>query len=209
MAGQSLQGLFEEHIDIDRGEAKEAREKRGFIKRYGKHIAIVSFPIVAAATYVGLSLGKGKETKITGEKLNNALKRPGYTEVIKTGSGYSSDNFKASYSGTKIPDKKDEINVKYADWDWDPKELPIETARKVFIRDFGFSEDFKILRMNRVRDNEKLKRIKTYFERMGYDMKMVYHITYSEHNEWHAIFYADGEWGGMPYFKQKWEESKR
>jgi len=106
---------------------------------------------------------------------------------------------------------KDEAKAKYADWN--PEELSVETTRKVLVRDFkdyGLPENFKILRMDKVRDSEKLERIRAYFERMGYnDMKMVYHVTYSEHNEWHAIFYAGGEWGGMPYFKQKWEKSKR
>ena len=98
--------------------------------------------------------------------------------------------------------------VIYADtpWDWDPKELPMETIKKVMARDYGLPEDSKILVVR------KLKNISfEYLKRMGYDPKMAYEIIVDDGGlgDLNTIFLINGEWGGGHYFKKKWKESKK
>ena len=243
-----MEGLFEEHIDIGRERFKETKEKGRFWKKYGKPAAIVGIPVIGIATYFALAAGKGKETKITGEELKEAVNLPKQTEVYspseKTETSYPAvkddegigyryvpqwdmtikitpeiekaaaevDKYRKEGKSMHAP-PRDVMLAVYAlhdiPWDWNPKELSIETARNIMIRDYGLPEDSKILVIRKNR--EEMRGEREYFKRMGYDLEMVYHIIYDNGalgGSW-SVFYAGGEWGGMPYFKQKWEESKR
>jgi hypothetical protein len=179
------------------------------IKKYGIPAAVVGG--VAAVFFTAISFLN--DYKDEGEETMKNLTPAAITETTQDmeerGVGLSKKSPLASYEG--IVNKKGERDAKYADWDWDPKELSVEKARELLIRDYELPEDSKILKIIKVRDQEDLKQLSIYFERMDYDMKMAYDVKYDDGGlgNYYTIFYAGGEWGGMPYFKEKWEKLKK
>jgi len=116
--------------------------------------------------------------------------------------------FKEGKSFTAPP--REAMLLIYADtpWVWDPKELPMETIRKVMVRDYDLPKDFRILVIRKIRKIPKSD--SEYLKRMGYDPELEYKITVDDGGlgQSYLLFYAHGEWGGVPYFKKKWKESK-